>query len=167
MYSFLLCFIEKEAREGAGAAEWPIPLSGSPVCPEGSRFLQRHKAKPSVLLRIQIQAAIFKMGIQQGPTVLHREPCSVLCCSLDGMEFGGRWIHGYRMDESLCCPSETITTLLIGCTPIQNKKLNKIKREREKKSLRLHGSSAVCSDLVELNQASLRPRSLQSEVPSF
>ena len=27
------------------------------------------------------------------------------------------------MTESLCCPSETVTTLLIGYTPIQNKKL--------------------------------------------
>ena len=27
--------------------------------------------------------------------------------------------------ESLCCPPETIPTLLIGCTPIQNKKLKK------------------------------------------
>ena len=26
------------------------------------------------------------------------------------------------MAESLCCPPETITTLLIGYTPIQNKK---------------------------------------------
>ena len=124
MYSSLLCFIEKEAREGTGAAEWPIPLSGSPVCPEGSCFLQRHKAKPSVLLRIQIQAAIFKTGIQQGPTVSHKEPCSVLCGRLDGREFGGEWIHGYCMDESLCCPSETITTLLIGCTPKKKKNNN-------------------------------------------
>ena len=29
------------------------------------------------------------------------------------------------MAESLCCPPETITTLLIDCTPIQNKKLKK------------------------------------------
>ena len=29
------------------------------------------------------------------------------------------------MAESLCCPPETVTTLLISCTPIQNKKLRK------------------------------------------
>ena len=29
------------------------------------------------------------------------------------------------MAESLCCPSGTITTLLIGYTPIQNKKVKK------------------------------------------
>ena len=30
------------------------------------------------------------------------------------------------MAESLCCPPETITTLLINYTPIQDKKLKKI-----------------------------------------
>ena len=35
--------------------------------------------------------------------------------------------NGYSMcmAESLCCPPETITTLLIGYTPIQNKKFLK------------------------------------------
>ena len=38
-------------------------------------------------------------------------------------EFGGELIHVYVcMAESLCCPPETITALLIGSTPIQNKK---------------------------------------------
>ena len=46
----------------------------------------------------------------------------MLCGSLDGR---GVW---QRMDtcvcraESLCCPPETITPLLIGHTPVQNKK---------------------------------------------
>jgi len=35
-----------------------------------------------------------------------------------GGEFGGRMDTCIYMAESLCCPSETITTLLIGCTPI-------------------------------------------------
>ena len=34
-----------------------------------------------------------------------------------GGEFGGEWIHVY-VAESLCCAPETITTLLIGYTPI-------------------------------------------------
>ena len=38
-----------------------------------------------------------------------------------GGEFGGEWLRA----ESLCCPPETITTLSIGYTPIQNKKLKK------------------------------------------
>ena len=33
------------------------------------------------------------------------------------------------MDESLCCPPETITTLLIGYIPVQNKKYNKLKKK--------------------------------------
>ena len=88
-----------------------------------------------------------------------RERCSVLCGGLDGRGFGGEWTHGYCMAESLWCPLETITTLLIGWTPIQNKKLNKI-QEKKKALLHLRG------DLVELYRASLRPRSLQTEVPS-
>ena len=31
--------------------------------------------------------------------------------------------YGVCMTETLCCPSETFTTLLINYTPIQNKKL--------------------------------------------
>ena len=37
-----------------------------------------------------------------------------------GGEFGGEWVR-LCTAESLHCPPETITTLLIGCTPIQNK----------------------------------------------
>ena len=36
-------------------------------------------------------------------------------------EFGGEWIY-ICMTESLPCSPETITTLLIGCTPTQKKK---------------------------------------------
>ena len=32
---------------------------------------------------------------QQGPTVQHRELCSMLCGSLDGRGVGGEWIHVY------------------------------------------------------------------------
>ena len=35
-----------------------------------------------------------------------------------GGEFGGRMDTCICMAESLCCPSETITTLIIGYTPI-------------------------------------------------
>ena len=44
--------------------------------------------------------------------------------------------NGYMyMDESLCCPSETVTTLLDGHTPIQNKSLIK-ELKKVKKSLK-------------------------------
>ena len=36
-----------------------------------------------------------------------------------GGEFGGEWIYVYVW-LSLCCSPETITTLLISYTPIQN-----------------------------------------------
>ena len=61
------------------------------------------------------------------------ELCSVLCASLDG-----RWVCGkidtcigIWMSESLHCSPETITTLLIGYTPIQNVfgEKNKIKKK--------------------------------------
>ena len=55
---------------------------------------------------------------QQGPTVEHMEFCSVLCGSLDGRGVWGRMNTCICMAESLCCPRETITTLLISYTPI-------------------------------------------------
>ena len=46
--------------------------------------------------------------------------------SQEGRGFGGEWIHAYTcVAESLCCSPETITALLISCTPVQNKKLKK------------------------------------------
>ena len=51
------------------------------------------------------------------------ELCSMLCGRLDGRRVWGRMDTCTCMAESLCCSPETITTLLIGCTPIQNKKV--------------------------------------------
>ena len=61
--------------------------------------------------------AVFKMNNQHGPTVEHREFCSVLCDSLEGSGGEGRMDTCICTAESLCCPPETITTLLIGYTP--------------------------------------------------
>ena len=47
-------------------------------------------------------------------------PCYVAAWM--GGEFGGEWIHVICMAESLSCPPETITPLLISSTPIQKKK---------------------------------------------
>ena len=63
-----------------------------------------------------VHTAIFKMYNQQESTVQHMELCSKLCCSLDGR---GRTDACICTAESLHCPPETITTLLIGSTPIQ------------------------------------------------
>ena len=48
--------------------------------------------------------------------------CSLLRASLDGSGVWGRMGMCTCMAESLCCPPETTTTLLIGYIPIQNKK---------------------------------------------
>ena len=61
-----------------------------------------------------VHTVLFKMGDWQGPTIHHRESCSILCSSLDGREVWGRMDTCLYMVESLCCPPETITTLLIG-----------------------------------------------------
>ena len=58
------------------------------------------------------------MGNQQGPTVRHRELCLVLCGSLDGRGVWGRMDTWICVAEILRCPPETITTLLIGYTPV-------------------------------------------------
>ena len=65
---------------------------------------------------------IFKVDNQQEPTVWHRGLYSMLCHSLDGRGVGGRMDTWICMAESLRCPLETITTLLIRYTSIQNKK---------------------------------------------
>ena len=45
----------------------------------------------------------------------------MLCGSLDGIGVWRTMDTCIHMAESLCCPPETIMTLLIGCTPKQNK----------------------------------------------
>ena len=62
-----------------------------------------------------VHTAIFKMDI-----------CSNLCGSLDGRGVWRRMDICICVAESLCCLPETITTCLIGYTPISNKKLKKI-----------------------------------------
>ena len=51
---------------------------------------------------------------------------SVLCGRLDGKEVWRRMDMCICMSES--CSPETLTTLLIDCTPIQNKRSKKKKR---------------------------------------
>ena len=70
-----------------------------------------------------VHTAVFRMGDQQGPTEEHRELCLTLCGSLDGSGVWGRKDTCVWLAESLCCSPETVTILLIGSAPIQNKKL--------------------------------------------
>ena len=65
-----------------------------------------------------VHTAVFKMDNQKGPTVQHRELCSMLCGSLDGWGVWGRIDTCICMAESHCCAPETITTLLIDYFPI-------------------------------------------------
>ena len=61
---------------------------------------------------------IVKVNSQQGPTVQHVELCTMLNGSQDGRGIWGRMDTCIWMAEPLCWTSETITTLLIGCTLI-------------------------------------------------
>ena len=61
---------------------------------------------------------VFKMVNPQVSTVQYSELCSVLCGNQDGRKVWGRMETCICMAESLCCPPETVTTLLIGSTPI-------------------------------------------------
>ena len=49
----------------------------------------------------------------------------MLCGSLDGRGEWGRRDSSICMTEFLCCPPETVITLSISYTPIQNKKFKK------------------------------------------
>ena len=66
---------------------------------------------------------MLKMDNQQGHTVQHRELYSMLCGSPDGRGVWGRMDTCICTAESLRCSPETISVLLIGYPPVQNKRL--------------------------------------------
>ena len=65
-----------------------------------------------------VHTVVFKMNNQQGPTVQHRELCSMLFNNLRGKEIWRRIDTGIHITDSLWCPPGTITTLLINSTLI-------------------------------------------------
>ena len=67
-----------------------------------------------------VLTAIFQMDKQQRHTVQYMELRSMSCGSLDAMRVCGRMDTCICMAEYLCSSPETITTLLISYTPIQN-----------------------------------------------
>ena len=69
----------------------------------------------------------------------------MLCGSLDGRGVWGRMNTCICMAESLICSTETITTMRISYTPIQNKKLKSHRR----------ASSILCPPLCEDKQKSV------------
>ena len=60
------------------------------------------------------------MDNQQKPTVQHMELCSTIMWQPGWVGVWGRMDACICMAESLRCSPETITTLLISYTPIQN-----------------------------------------------
>ena len=62
--------------------------------------------------------AVFNMENPQGPAGQHKEVCSMLWGSQDGRAVWGRMDTCMCIAEFLCCSSETLTTLLIGYTPV-------------------------------------------------
>ena len=80
-----------------------------------------------------------KMDNQQGPPVEHMEFSSRLCGSLEGRGVWRRRDTCTCMAESLCCPPETITTMLIGHMTIKSKTLNnKINKKSQKWNVSFH-----------------------------
>ena len=72
-----------------------------------------------------------------------------------GGEFGGRMDTCICMAESLCSPHETITTLLINCSPIENKifkKQTKNKRRKKKKQANKKLNEIHCVQMVSLQE---------------
>ena len=67
-----------------------------------------------------VHTAVFKMDNQQGLTVQHMELSVMYQPSWEGC--WGKMDTCLPMAESLHCSPETTTTLLIGYTPLQNKK---------------------------------------------
>ena len=68
---------------------------------------------------------MFKTDNQRGPTIQHMELNVVWQPGWEESLRGNGYIHTYMAGPLQCSP-ETITTLLISCTLIQNKKLKNI-----------------------------------------
>ena len=62
----------------------------------------------------------------------------MLCASLDGKEVWGRMDTCICMAESLCCSSETITTLLVSAIPQNEMKSLNSEKKTSKKSFYLY-----------------------------
>ena len=76
------------------------------------KFIPKHWPLTPSPPQEDLHTAVFKMDNQQGPTAQHRELCSVLCGSLDGV--WGRMDTCTCMAESLHCSPETLTTLFVN-----------------------------------------------------
>ena len=103
-------------RCGAFSLGCPLLLWGT-SSRQRAQYLQ-HMGSSQTRGQTCVPTARFKMDKQQGTAVWRMELCSMLCGSLDGRGvWGGE--NGCRFMYD--CSPETITALLIGYTPIQNK----------------------------------------------
>ena len=73
----------------------------------------------------RVHPAAFKAGNHHRPALQRMELCSRWCGSRAGREVWGRMDTRVYVAESLHCSPETITALLMGCTPVQNKKFKR------------------------------------------
>ena len=76
----------------------------------------------------------------------------MLCGDLDGRQLWGRMGTSICSAESLCCSPETTTALLIGYTPIQDKKF---KVWRKKKKDPASTTKAQCSQMNKYSLVAL------------
>ena len=93
-------------------------MPGVARTPWGHKELDTTEVTERARMNIQAHTALFKIGNQQGPTARQRQLCSVLRGSLDRREFAGEWIMYMYGWVHLCCPPETIITLLVGYSQI-------------------------------------------------
>ena len=114
--------VRRQIPRSPGDLPAPWPPVGAAAQQEWTRSFILNIVARSQIEAPLVSIAMFKKDNQQGPTVQHRELCSMLCGSLDGRGVWGRKDTWICMAESLCCAPETITTVLIGYTPKEDKK---------------------------------------------
>ena len=88
------------------------------------------------------------------------ELCSILCGNLDGRGVWGRMDSCKFMAESLCCSLETLTTLLIGYTPIQITKLKK--KEKNPSHLYFH-LSKILRYFIRMNSTNIEDKWMDNQ----
>ena len=99
---------------------WRISWTGMPGVarnPQDHKELDTTEVTEHARMNIQVHTAIFKTDNQQGPAGQQGKLLSVMWQT--GWEAGlGKNEYMYMYGRvHLCCPPETITTLLIGYTP--------------------------------------------------
>ena len=90
----------------------------------------------------------------------HMGLCSILCGNLDGRGVWGRMDTCKFMAESLCCSLETVTTLLIGYTPIQ---ITKLKKGKKKPSHLYFHLSKILRYFIRMNSTNIEDKWMDNQ----